>query len=159
MIDEYDSPVHAGFTHGYYDEIINFMRNFLCGGLKDTDQYLEKSILTGIMRIAKESIFSGLNNPGVYTLLSKEFDDKFGFTERELEIVLTDFDLLHRYDGIQEWYNGYRFGSRVIYNPWSIINFLGSKAKKCKPYWLNTSDNQLVYSLLSRGGIELKEEL
>jgi hypothetical protein len=159
LIDEYDAPVHAGFTHGYYEQIINFMRNFLCGGLKDTDQYLEKSILTGIMRIAKESIFSGLNNPGVYTLLSKEFDDKFGFSEQELEIVLTDFDLLHRYDGIQEWYNGYRFGSRVIYNPWSIINFLGSEEKELKPYWINTSDNQVVDTLLSKGGKELKKEL
>jgi hypothetical protein len=159
LIDEYDAPVHAGFTHGYYDEIINFMRNFLCGGLKDTDQYLEKSILTGILRIAKESIFSGLNNPGVYTLLSKEFDDKFGFTEEELETMLTDFQLLHRYDGIQEWYNGYRFGSRVIYNPWSIINFLGSEEKELKPYWINTSDNQVVDSLLSKGGKELKKEL
>jgi len=159
LIDEYDAPVHAGFTHGYYDEIINFMRNFLCGGLKDTDQYLEKSILTGIMRIAKESIFSGLNNPGVYTLLSKEFEDKFGFTEQELETLLTDFQLFHRYDGIQEWYNGYRFGSRVVYNPWSIINFLGSEEKELKPYWLDTSDNKLVESLLSKGGRELRKEL
>jgi hypothetical protein len=159
LIDEYDAPIHAGFNHGYYDEVVNFTRNFLCGGLKDTDQYLEKSVLTGIMRVAKESIFSGLNNPGVYTLLAEEFDDKFGFTEEEVENLLRDFDIFHRYDEVQEWYNGYRFGNRVIYNPWSIINFLGSKAKKCKPYWLNTSDNQLVYSLLSRGGIELKEEL
>jgi len=159
LIDEYDAPVHAGFTCGYYDEVVNFIRNFLCGGLKDTDQYLEKSVLTGIMRIARESIFSGLNNPGVYTLLAEEFDDKFGFIEEEVEALLRDFNILHRYDEVQEWYNGYRFGNRVIYNPWSIINFLGSKAKKCQPYWVNTSDNQLVYSLLSRGGIELKEEL
>jgi hypothetical protein len=159
LIDEYDAPIHAGFNHGYYDEVINFTRNFLCGGLKDTDQYLEKSVLTGIMRVARESIFSGLNNPGVYTLLAEEFDDKFGFTEEEVETLLRDFNIFHRYDEVQEWYNGYRFGNRVIYNPWSIINFLGSKAKKCKPYWVNTSDNQLVYSLLSRGGIELKEEL
>ena len=91
LIDEYDAPVHAGFNHGYYEEIINFMRNFLCGGLKDTDQYLEKSVITGIMRIAQESIFSDLNNPGVYTLLSEEFDDKFGFTEKEVEALLKDF--------------------------------------------------------------------
>jgi hypothetical protein len=159
LIDEYDAPVHAGFKHGYYDEIINFMRNFLCGGLKDTDPYLEKSILTGIMRIAKESIFSGLNNPGVYTLLSKEFDDKFGFTEQELETLLSDFHLLDRYDGIQEWYNGYRFGGRVIYNPWSIINFLAGEENELKPYWVNTADNEIVESLLSRGGKELKQEL
>jgi len=159
LIDEYDAPVHAGFKHGYYDEIINFMRNFLCGGLKDTDQYLEKSIITGIMRIAKESVFSGLNNPGVYTLLSEEFEDKFGFTEPEVEALLRDFDLLHRYDEVRRWYNGYRFGDTIIYNPWSIINFLGSKAKKCKPYWINTSDNEIVENLLSRGGKELKKEM
>ena len=159
LIDEYDAPVHAGFKHGYYEEIIYFLRNFPCGGLKDTDPYLEKSILTGIMRIARESIFSGLNNPGVYTLLSKDFDDKFGFTEQELETLLRDFHLLDRYDAIQEWYNGYRFGGRVIYNPWSIVNFLAGEEKELKPYWINTADNEIVESLLSRGGKELKEEM
>ncbi|MCP5106439.1 MAG: AAA family ATPase, partial [bacterium] len=159
LIDEYDSPVHAGFNSDFYEEIVNFMRNLLCGGLKDTDQYLEKSVLTGIMRIARESIFSGLNNPGVYTLLSEEFDERFGFTEKETETLLKDFHLLDRYDEVRLWYNGYRFGEKIIYNPWSIINFLGSKAKKCKPYWINTSDNQLVELLLSKGGKELKKEL
>ncbi|NIM17575.1 MAG: AAA family ATPase [Candidatus Aminicenantes bacterium] len=159
MIDEYDAPVHAGYNYSYYEEIINFMRNFLAGGLKDTDQYLEKGIITGIMRIAKESIFSGLNNLGVYTLVSEEFDDKFGFTEEEVEALFKDYQLLDRYDQVQTWYNGYRFGSRIVYNPWSIINFLGSKAKELKPYWINTSDNQVVDSLLSRGGKELKAEL
>ena len=159
LIDEYDAPVHAGFNYGYYEEIVNFIRNFLGGGLKDTDQYLEKSIITGIMRIAKESIFSGLNNLGVYTLLSEEFDEQFGFTEKEVEVLLEDFQLFDRYDEVQHWYNGYRFGNRVIYNPWSMVNFLGSKAKQCKPYWINTSDNQVVESLLSKGGKELKEEL
>jgi len=159
LIDEYDAPVHAGFNHGYYDEVINFIRNFLCGGLKDTDQYLEKSVITGIMRIAKESIFSGLNNPGVYTLLSEEFDDKFGFTEKEVETLLTDFHLLDRYEEVRRWYNGYRFGQKIIYNPWSMVNFLGSKANTCKPYWINTSDNKIVESLLSKKGKELKQEL
>ncbi|MCP4148508.1 MAG: AAA family ATPase [bacterium] len=159
LIDEYDAPVHAGFSYGYYEEIINFMRNFLCGGLKDTDQYLEKSVLTGIMRIAKESIFSGLNNPGVYTLLSEEFSDKFGFTESEVETLLKEFQVFDRYDQVRLWYNGYRFGETIIYNPWSIINFLAGKAKDLKPYWLNTSDNKIVEDLLSCEGKELKEEL
>ncbi len=159
LIDEYDAPVHAGFNYGYYDDVINFMRNFLSGGLKDTDQYLEKGIVTGIMRIAKESIFSGFNNPGVYTLLSEDFSEYFGFTEEEVETLLRDFQLLEMYDRVQLWYNGYRFGSRVIYNPWSIINFLRSKEKKLQPYWINTSDNRIVDSLLSRGGMELKKEL
>jgi deoxyadenosine/deoxycytidine kinase len=159
LIDEYDTPVHEGFYRDYYEEIINFMRNFLGGGLKDTDQYLEKGVITGIMRIARESIFSDLNNSGVYTLLSEEFDDKFGFTEKELEALLKDFNVLDMYDQVRIWYNGYRFGETIIYNPWSIINFLGSKKKICKPYWINTSDNKTVEGLLSKGGKELKQEL
>lgn len=159
LIDEYDAPVHAGFNYGYYDDVIHFMRNFLSGGLKDIDQYLEKGVVTGIMRIAKESIFSGFNNPGVYTLLSEDFSQYFGFTEEEVETMLKDFQLLHMYDRVQLWYNGYRFGHRVIYNPWSIINFLRSKEKELIPYWINTSDNKIVDSLLSRGGLELKKEL
>ena len=159
LIDEYDAPVHAGYNAGYYDDVISFMRNFLCGGLKDTDQYLEKGIVTGIMRIAQESIFSGFNNPGVYTLLSEEFNDYFGFTEKEVETMLGDFQLLDRYEEVQRWYNGYRFGGKVIYNPWSIINFLNSKEKKFQPYWVNTSENTVLDSLLSKGGLELKEEL
>jgi hypothetical protein len=159
LIDEYDAPVHEGYHRGYYEEIINFMRNFLGGGLKDTDQYLEKSVITGIMRIARESIFSDLNNPGVYTLLSEEFDDKFGFTEQEIEALLKDYRLLEMYDQVQEWYNGYRFGEQIIYNPWSIVNFLGSKKNICQPYWINTSDNKMVEGLLSKGGLELRKEL
>jgi len=159
LINEYDAPVHAGFNYGYYDEIINFMHNFLGGGLKDTDQYLEKAIVTGIMRIAKESIFSGFNNPGVYTLLSEDFSDYFGFTEEEVKTMLEDFQVPDMYDRVQFWYNGYRFGSRVIYNPWSILNFLNSEEKELIPYWLNTSDNQIVETLLTSSGKELKEEL
>ncbi|MCU0289916.1 MAG: AAA family ATPase, partial [Acidobacteria bacterium] len=155
LIDEYDAPIHAGFNNGYYDEIISFTRNFLSGGLKDTGQYLEKSIITGIMRIARESIFSGLNNPGVFTLLAEEFDDKFGFTEKEVEKMLKDFNLFHMYDQIQQWYNGYSFGKETIYNPWSIINFLASESKEFQPYWINTSDNQIVENLLTKEGKEL----
>ncbi|MCX6584312.1 MAG: AAA family ATPase, partial [Candidatus Aminicenantes bacterium] len=159
LIDEYDAPIHAGFNYGYYDDIINFMRNFLSGGLKDTDQYLEKGILTGIMRIARESIFSGLNNPGVYTLLSEDFSDYFGFTEKEVKTMLEDFQVQDMLAQVQLWYNGYLFGGKVIYNPWSIINFLRSKGKELLPYWINTSDNRIVETLLTRGGNELKEEL
>ena len=159
LIDEYDAPVHAGYHYGYYDDIINFIRNFLGGGLKDTDQYLEKGIVTGIMRIARESIFSGFNNPGVYTLLSPKFNESFGFTETEVKNLLTNFQLLEMYDQVQLWYNGYLFGGKVIYNPWSIINFVNSGEKQCKPYWVNTSENQIVDSLLSRGGKELRKEL
>ncbi len=159
LIDEYDAPIHAGFLYGYYEEIINFVRNFLGGGLKDTGQYLEKGVVTGIMRIAKESIFSGFNNPGVYTLLSPKFSDSFGFNEEEVETMLADFQVSDMIDQVQLWYNAYLFGGKVIYNPWSIINFLNDAEKKLKPYWINTSGNEIVETLLTREGKELKEEL
>ncbi len=159
LIDEYDTPVHAGYIHGYYDEIINFIRIFMGSGLKDTGQYLEKGIVTGIMRIARESIFSDLNNLGVYTLLSKRFNHSFGFTENEVKTMLEDFDALDILEQVQRWYNGYRFGGNVIYNPWSIINFLNDEDRELKPYWINTSDNKMVDSLLSRGDVELRKEL
>ncbi len=159
LIDEYDAPVHAGFTQGYYEEIINFIRIFLGGGLKDTDQYLEKGVVTGIMRIAKESIFSDLNNLGVYTVLAEDFCDFFGFTEPEVKKMLEDFQVLDMIEQVQLWYNGYCFGGRVIYNPWSIINFLRSKGKEFNPYWINTSDNKIVDVLLTKRGLELKREL
>ncbi len=159
LVDEYDTPIHTGFHHGYYDEIIGFIRNFLGGGLKDTGQYLEKGILTGILRIAKESIFSDLNNLGVYTLLDDEFEDKFGFTEKEVENILEQFQRRSLYPEVQHWYNGYRFGGKTIYNPWSIINFVNNRKKTFKPYWVNTSDNKLIDTLLTGGGRELKKEM
>ncbi|MGE5343052.1 MAG: AAA family ATPase [Candidatus Omnitrophota bacterium] len=159
LIDEYDAPIHAGFTYGYYDEIINFMPNFLGGGLKDTGQYLEKGVVTGMMRIAQGSIFSGFNNAGVYTLLSSKFSDHFGFTEEEVKQMLDDFRVTDMLDQVRFWYNGYRFGSKVIYNPWSIINFLNSEERELMPYWVNTSDNEIVETLLSRRGKVLREEL
>ena len=159
LIDEYDEPIHAGFDKGYYDEIISFTRNFLSGGLKDTGQYLEKGVLTGVLRIAKESIFSGLNNPGVFTLLEEEFDDRFGFTENEIEKMLKDFNIFHMVDQVRDWYNGYTFGKKTIYNPWSICNFLASISKEPQPYWINSSENEIVKKLLTKGGKELKEEL
>ncbi len=159
LIDEYDAPVLTGYNNRYFKEIIDFMRVFLGSGLKDTGQYLEKAVVTGVMRITKESIFSGFNNPGVYTLLSSKFSGSFGFTESEVQTMLADFDVLHMLPQVQSWYNGYRFGSQIIYNPWSIIKFLDDENNELAPYWINTSDNSLVDSLLTQGGKELKEEL
>ncbi len=116
-------------------------------------------MLTGILRVAKESIFSGLNNLDVSSLLSTAFNDKFGLTEEEVEQVLEDFDLKDRDEEVREWYNGYVFGDRVIYNPWSIMSFVSKPADGCKPYWVNTSDNAVVEQLITRGGRELREEL
>ncbi len=159
LIDEYDAPIHAGFNYGYYDEIINFTRIFLGGGLKDTGPYLEKGVITGIMRIAKESIFSDLNNLGVFTLLSEDFRGIFGFTETEVKTMLEDFQVANLFESVRWWYNGYLFGDHITYNPWSILNFLRDRRKELKPYWINTSDNKIVDFLLSKGGTELREEL
>ncbi len=158
LIDEYDTPIQAGYVNGYYAEVIGFMRNFLSGGLKD-NVHLEKGVLTGIMRVAKESIFSGLNNLAVFTLLRSEFSTGFGLTESEVEQALVDFDLVDHQDKIKKWYNGYVFGDRIVYNPWSIINYLNSADKEFRPYWVNTSDNAVIEQLLTRGGVELKAEL
>jgi len=158
LIDEYDTPIQAGYVNGYYAEVVGFMRNLLSGGLKDNVN-LEKGVLTGIMRVAKESIFSGLNNPGVFTLLHPEFSAAFGLTEAEVGQALKDFSLEDRAENVRDWYNGYVFGGRIVYNPWSIINYLNSIDKKFRPYWLNTADNAIVEQLLTRGGKELRLEL
>jgi hypothetical protein len=158
LIDEYDTPIQAGYGNGYYAEVVGFMRNFLSGGLKD-NPHLEKGVLTGIMRVAKESIFSGLNNLGVFTLLRTEFATAFGLTESEVEQALRDFNLFDHYENVRTWYNGYIFGNQILYNPWSIINYLNSADKEFRPYWVNTSDNAIVEQLLTRGGKELRVEL
>ena len=152
LIDEYDTPILSAWSHGYYEEAITFFRNFLGAGLKD-NPHLAKGVLTGILRIAKESVFSGLNNPSVYSLLRPEHADSFGFTQTEVDALLTD---LHARDHRQEvirWYNGYLFGQTEIYNPWSILNFAASADRVCRPYWLNTSSNDLVRDLvMARAG-------
>ncbi len=158
LIDEYDTPVQAGYQNGYYDEVINFLRNFLSGGLKD-NKHLFKGVVSGILRVARESIFSGLNNPGVYTLLTEEFNTGFGFTEKEVKTLLSDFDIAGRYDEVSYWYNGYNFGGRVIYNPWSILNYAASKKKQPRLYWINTGDPSIINNLATKSGKALREEL
>ncbi|MCP4105244.1 MAG: AAA family ATPase [Desulfobacteraceae bacterium] len=158
LIDEYDTPIQAGYLSGYYEEVVNFMRNLLSGGLKD-NKYLFKGVLTGILRVAKESIFSSLNNLGVYTLLSKEFNTCFGFTVDEVRSMLEYYKLSETYENVALWYNGYLFGGEVIYNPWSVLNYAMSKDKWFRPYWLNTGSMDILEQLVTRGGTELREEL
>ncbi|MCP4410017.1 MAG: AAA family ATPase, partial [Gammaproteobacteria bacterium] len=151
LVDEYDAPIHAGYRHQYYEEIIGFMRNLLSGAFKD-NTHLEKGVLTGILRIAKESIFSGFNNPRVCTILDAEFSQRFGFTETEVERVLDDFNLQDRREEVSNWYNGYRFGPHTIYNPWSIMQYATDarfSSATAQPYWVNTSDNRLVRDLVT----------
>lgn len=158
LIDEYDTPIQAAYVNKYYDQMISFMRNFLSAGLKDNVS-LAKGVLTGILRIAKESIFSGLNNLAVYTLIRPEFADKFGITETEIETVLKKYNLPEKYPEAKKWYNGYTYGNSIIYNPWSIVNWLASQDKEPRAYWVNTSDNALIEQLLTNRGQELKAEL
>ncbi|QTA80131.1 AAA ATPase-like domain-containing protein [Desulfonema limicola] len=157
LIDEYDTPLHAGYSKGYYEDIISFMRNFLSGGLKD-NTHLFKGVLTGILRVAKESVFSGLNNLGVYTILSPRFSEAFGFTEYEIQQMLKDYNLESLLEILSDWYNGYCFGNTVIYNPWSVLNFIDNKGE-CLPYWINTADTSLIDKLATFGGKEIREEI
>jgi hypothetical protein len=158
LIDEYDTPAHAAYVGGYYDTLISFLRNWLSGGLKDNNS-LERGVVTGILRIAKESIFSGLNNVSTFTILNEGFRDKFGLLESEVEMLLKNFDLSHLAPDIQKWYDGYRIGScDQIYNPWSVLKCIQEQGALA-PYWVNTSDNALMKQLIIKGGGNLKADI
>ena len=158
LIDEYDTPAHAAYVGNYYDTLITFLRNWLSGGLKD-NVYLEKGVLTGILRIAKESIFSGANNIITFTILEEEFQDKFGLLESEVIKLLEEYDLLEELPEMREWYDGYRIGScQGIYNPWSVLNCIMKKGVLA-PYWVNTSDNALMKQLITEGTDDLKADI
>ena len=152
LIDEYDQPIINSYINGYYNETIDFFKSFYGSVLKD-NEYLEMSVITGILRVAKENIFSGLNNLEVHTILDSEFTEYFGIMENEVEDALKDFGLEYELEDVQKWYNGYLFGDTKVYNPWSIINFL--KKGKLRPYWVNTSGNGLIKLYLQK----LKDEI
>ncbi|GEQ20920.1 hypothetical protein CBU02nite_14260 [Clostridium butyricum] len=156
LIDEYDVPLQEAFIRGYYEEALVLVRNILTAGLKD-NVYLEKALVTGILRVAKESIFSGLNNLEVNTILGLNFNDKFGFEEEEVKDLLQHYDLECKMDEVKNWYNGYMFGGKVIYNPWSVLNYIKNNEQGFMPYWINSSGNELIKRLLSRGTKETKE--
>ena len=147
LIDEYDQPIINSYIEGYYDETIDFFKSFYGSVLKD-NEYLEMGVMTGILRVAKENIFSGLNNLEVHTILDDEFTEYFGIMENEVEKSVEDFGLEYELKDVQKWYNGYLFGNRQVYNPWSIINFL--KNGKLKSYWVNTSGNGLIKLYLKK---------
>ena len=155
LIDEYDTPLVTAHSQGYYDEAIFFFRNFLSAALKG-NPYLEFAVLTGILRIAKESIFSGLNNITVSTILDNNFN-YFGLTEIEVEEALKYYELDYELEEIKKWYNGYKFGDKLVYNPWSIINCINNK--ELNPYWINTSDNALIKQLLAKNDKKVFEQL
>jgi hypothetical protein len=155
LIDEYDTPIHTAYVEGYYDEMIGFMREFFGVALKD-DSYFYKAIVTGILRVAKENLFSGLNNIEVYSFLSTEYAEYFGFTEEEVDRLFKQASLNHNMPMVKAWYNGYQVDGTTLYNPWSIISCI-KHSGRLKPYWVNTSDNSLIGKLLVTGGEDIQE--
>ena len=156
FLDEYDVPLQNAYLEGYYEECIKFFKTFYGITFKD-NPYLEKTILTGVSRVAKESIFSGANNFHVYTVLDDEFSDDFGITEKEMDKIIDDFEIQDQKEEIKKWYDGYTIGNTEgIYNPWSILNYLTDK--KLIPYWVNTSSNDLI-KLILKNSATVKEKI
>ena len=156
LVDEYDVPLQNAYVEGYYEEAVKFFKTFYGVTFKD-NPYLEKTVLTGVSRVAKESIFSGANNFKVFTVLDNEFADDFGITEEEMDKVIQDFEIEDEKEEIKKWYDGYTIGNvEGIYNPWSILNYLTDK--KLIPYWVNTSSNDLIKMVL-KNSTTIKEKM
>ena len=156
LIDEYDAPIINAFDKGYYNEAINFFQTFYSSALK-TNNSLKYGILTGITRIIKEGIFSGLNNLYVNTILSRDYSEYFGLLESEVVEMLDYFDMKYKIEEVREWYNGYIFGESEVYNPWSIVNYV--REKEIKAYWANVSGNTLLENMLNYAGESVYEDL
>jgi len=155
LIDEYDTPIHEAYQNGFYTNTIDFLRILLGNALKG-NEYLQKGILTGILRVSKESMFSDLNNVKVYSVLTEKFNTWFGFTQQEVDQLLDDFGLSNSSSQVKDWYNGYYFGNEEIYNPWSMLGFVDSNGK-FQPYWLSTSANALVHNLIKDSDNHVKK--
>ena len=154
LLDEYDTPMQEAYVHGYWDELVSFIRNLFNSTFK-TNPFLERAIMTGITRVSKESIFSDLNNIEVVTTTSEKYETAFGFTQEEVWKALREYDLFDEKEHVQKWYDGFTFGkSTDIYNPWSIINYLDKR--KFSPYWANTSSNSLIGKLIREGSADTK---
>lgn len=156
LIDEYDEAIQSWYLHEFYEQVVDFMRGLLIRSLKGNPS-LEKGILTGILRVAKESIFSGLNNLSVYTLLKPQFDQYFGLLEDEVQEFLNYYDLNDKLGEVRKWYNGYYFGNRTVYNPWSVVKYIENQASP-ELFWVNTSSNDLIKNIIAKG-VETKEDL
>ena len=156
LIDEYDTPIVSGYNNGYKKEVLDLYRSLYSTVLK-SNAHLQFSVMTGILRIAKEGIFSGLNNLQVYNIFEKNFSEYYGLTEEEVLEGLKYYNLEYEINDVKDWYDGYQFGNTEVYNPWSIINFL--KNGKLKPYWQGTAGNETINELLDRGNRELLDDL
>ena len=156
LIDEYDTPIVSGYNNGYKKEVLALYRSLYSTVLK-SNTHLQFSVMTGILRIAKEGIFSGLNNLQVYNIFEKNFSEYYGLTEEEVLEGLKYYNLEYEINDVKDWYDGYQFGNTEVYNPWSIINFL--KNGKLKPYWQGTAGNETINELLDRGNKEIFDDL
>lgn len=157
IIDEYDTPIQQGHLHGYYDKIIGFMRNLFSGGLKD-NPHLSYGFLTGILRVAKESIFSGLNNVKINSILDDRYSEYFGFTSAEVQAMAAYYGASGKYQELCAWYNGYRFGKTDIFNPWSVIGYFNNNCQP-KAFWQSTGSNDIISEILSCATPDIIERL
>ena len=162
LIDEYDVPLDKAFQHGYYKEMVHFIRGLLGEALKTNDS-LSFAVLTGCLRVSKESIFTGLNNFKILSITDTRFDEQFGFTDTEVRKLLLDYHLEDRFEEVKEWYDGYRFGNADVYCPWDVINFVdrAKDDREAKPeaYWINTSGNDLVKRFIDKANKTTKSEI
>lgn len=157
LIDEYDTPIQQGHSKGFYNEVITFMRSFMSGGLKDNTA-LAFGVLTGILRVSKENLFSGLNNPVVNSVLDEKYSEYFGFTADEVKEMASYYGKEEKLAELSEWYDGYRFGNTEIYNPWSVVNYFYNNCQ-AKPYWTNTSDNEIIREIMMNLTPDMSENL
>ena len=157
IIDEYDTPIQQGYTAGYYDQIVGFMRNLFSGAFKDNPN-LAFGFLTGILRVAKESIFSGLNNLKVNSILEDRYSEYFGFTKEEIKSLLDYYDKSDKYEEMCDWYDGYSFGNTDIFNPWSVLNYLDENCFP-KAFWQSTGDNSIIRQIVSDADKETADSL
>lgn len=157
IIDEYDIPIQQGYMQGFYDKVILFMRNLFSGGFKD-NKHLSYGFLTGILRVAKESIFSGLNNLTINSVLDNKYSSYFGFTSDEIKQMAAYYGVRDKYDELCEWYDGYRFGKTEIFNPWSVINYFNNE---CEPraFWQATGSNDIIGEIIAEADREIYEKL
>ena len=161
LIDEYDVPLQSAYLHGYYDQMVEFLRNVFSAALKTNDA-LEKGVLTGCLRIAKESNFTGLNNFKVNSIFDGDENQQFGFMQNEIDILLEKYDALEYRYNIKEWYDGYQFGGCDVYNPWSVLMYMdrltNSNNKSPESFWANTSGNDVIYRFIQQGNAEMKQD-
>lgn len=162
LIDEYDVPLESAYFRGFYDRMVDLIRSLFESALKTNDA-LEFAVVTGCLRISKESIFTGLNNLNVISITDKTYAEHFGFTQEEVDRMLERYGLMEKREDVKRWYDGYQFGDTEVYNPWSVINYVNSSYRDkdvlFKPYWSNTSSNSIVRTLVEKADISAKQEI